>query len=236
LDDTEKLTDGMVDLSGQEPPADTAGTSKTKRETPQTKTYTEEEFNQAINQAKTKAFSDFMAESGRKYKPIEDENKTLKSQLASNKQSIDEATATIEKLHSQIDDLAADDPDKKKLVKSLREVEDIQRSLKAERLNLESEKASLHKERAEVAAARLAKEYNVDETFLISLTDGSPDKMEMLAKVLPKKTAEKPKSKSEEKPEIIPDSGVTTGGASEDWEKMTMEQYANHPKVKNRYK
>ena len=77
-------------------------------------------------------------------------------------------------------------------------------------------------------ADEIASEYEVDSALLVSLTDGSRDKMEKLAKSLPKKTADDklnlPKS---------PDSGrkkssVLTNPTIEQREKMSMEQYADY--------
>ena len=97
--------------------------STSKPET--TRTYTETEHQAAI----TKARSDALAEAGRKYKPVEEENATLKSQLATNQSSIKDTRGQIAKLEEQIEELAADDPDKTKLAAKLKALEKTENDL-----------------------------------------------------------------------------------------------------------
>jgi len=76
-------------------------------------------------------------------------------------------------------------------------------------------------------ADEIASEYEVDSELLVSMTDGSREKMEKLAKVLPKKT-------SEDKPTFVkpPDSGkkskVLTNPTIEQLNSMSMERYAEY--------
>jgi hypothetical protein len=231
VDGTENQKDDVMDSSGIDSQDDSTASSADKKES-SPRTYTEEEYNTGLNEARTKAFSDFMAKSGVKYKPIEDENKTLKVQINEHKSMITDAQETIEKLSSQIDELSSDDPDKKKLVKRLREVEDFERRLKSEKLALENDRAEFNKTRSLQTASRLAKEFNVDEKVLLDLTDGTPEKMEMLAKILPKVKKEEEK-KAEKKPGVVADSGDTKGN-NPDFNKMTPEEKIDyglkHPK------
>jgi chromosome segregation ATPase len=73
-------------------------------------------------------------------------------------------------------------------------------------------------------ADALAKEYGVDATLLVTLTDGTPDKMEKLAQSLPKKT-----SGDDPKMPKKPDSGKSSSGygnlTNEQLEKLPMDQY-----------
>ena len=84
-------------------------------------------------------------------------------------------------------------------------------------------------------ANEVAAEAGVDPELLVSMTDGSREKMEKLAKVLPKKTAED--NVTLPKP---PDSGkksrVLTNPTVEQLDKMSMEQYAEYVKERDKNK
>ncbi len=72
---------------------------------------------------------------------------------------------------------------------------------------------------------------------LVNLTDGSPDKMEALAKVLV--LTVNPNPAPPIPPETPPDPGSNIGGtgqlSNEEMETMSMEQYASHPSNKGRF-
>jgi DNA repair exonuclease SbcCD ATPase subunit len=234
-------------LAGQETPqAEPEKTSQQAQQgtSPQTpRTYTQEEYEQAVEAARSKAFSDYMTESGRKYKPVEDENATLKSKLAEVNTQLRDLQTARDKLNARVEDLTADDPDKKRLVRRLQEIDNLERDLNADRDKLKRDREEVNRWNTQRVASTLAKQHDVDETLLINLTDGTPEKMEALAKILPKKAATPPPAAT---PPATPppapppvDSGVTGGGIGEltveQIEKMTPEQYANHPSVKKRY-
>jgi hypothetical protein len=232
----------MEILAGLNPPAEDSGTStETNQGTSQgeTKTYTEEEYQASIKEAQKKAFSDFMAESGRKYKSVEDDNKNLKAQLASKTAELESLADERRDLTQQIDDLAKGDPDRKILNQRLREVRDREIKLKSEKAVFDNERSEFQKSQTERWADTIAAEYKVDKTLLLSITDGSRERMEALAKVLPKaEGSTSPPTKAKAKPPVF-DSGVTKGTSGKlqagFGEHMTMEQYAEHPEVKKRY-
>ena len=83
------------------------------------------------------------------------------------------------------------------------------------------------------SATEIASKYEgIDPATLLELTDGSVEKMEVLAQKLGTLKAKAPSFK--------PDSGLTSGGAgkltNEQVENMPVEAYAEHPSVKGRYK
>ena len=230
-------------LAGQDtPPAEIKQTSTdtsqgTSQDEP--RTYTEEEYQTGIAAAQKKAFSDFMTESGRKYKPVEDENKNLRSQLAAKNAELESLQDEKRELQNQINDLAKDDPDRKVLNQRLREVRDREVRLKSEKAVFDNERTEFKRSQTETWAETIAAEYKVDKTLLLSITDGSRERMEALAKVLPKAESD-PVKKLEPKGKVpVSDSGMTKGATSKleagFSEHMTMEQYANHPEVKARY-
>lgn len=85
----------------------------------------------------------------------------------------------------------------------------------------------------QIAQGIASKYEGVDAGLLIQLTDGSPEKMELLAGQLGTLKAKTPISPR-------PDSGLSSGGAgkltAEQIEKMSAEDYAQHPSVKARFK
>jgi superfamily II RNA helicase len=131
-DETKKTDQGAPQNAGQPSAGKDGSTSKAP------KTYTEEE----VKVLTEKVRSDTLAEAGRKYKPVEDENATLKSQLANNQALIKDTEAKIVKLQQEIEDLAEDDPDKKRLIKRLADLDETERKLKADRTALEIEKTT----------------------------------------------------------------------------------------------
>ncbi len=89
-------------------------------------------------------------------------------------------------------------------------------------------------------ATEIASKYEgVDPAVLLELTDGSAEKMALLAKRLGT-TPSQPVGETPKPPGFKPDSGLTSGGAKKLTDKqiedMTVEQYAEHPSVKARYK
>jgi hypothetical protein len=76
-------------------------------------------------------------------------------------------------------------------------------------------------------AEEIASEYEVDASLLVTLTDGSKEKMETLAKSLPKKTAED-KVEIPKPPDSSKKSRVLTNPTVEQLNKMSMEEYASY--------
>ncbi len=115
--------------------------------------------------------------------------------------------------------------------------------LKKEREAFEAEKATHAEEMSEAKqykvtklADEIASTYGVDSSLLIQLTDGSREKMERLAKSLPKKEA------GDNKPNLQkpPDSGKTSGRFGKpnlaQLESMSMDQYAEYVKERDKHK
>lgn len=107
----------------------------------------------------------------------------------------------------------------------------------------EAEKRSHAEEIAEAKSYRtarvadeIAKEYGVDATLLTEMTDGSREKMEKLAKVLPKKEDGTPNLQKPPKP----DSGKRSAGAGtktvEQLDKMSNDDYFNMREAEEREK
>lgn len=79
--------------------------------------------------------------------------------------------------------------------------------------------------KVEKKAAELAVEYGVDASLIVSLSDGTPEKMEKIAQILPKK-------EGDSRPLKKPDSGKTSKGfgnlTPEQLEKLPMDKYAEY--------
>ena len=107
----------------------------------------------------------------------------------------------------------------------------------AEKQSHADELAEAKRERTLRVASELAMQQNVDATLLVTLTDGTREKMEALAKVLPKKDigGDKPNLQKPPKPDSGKKSG-TAGGPKTlaQLEKMTMEEYAEHVKERDK--
>ena len=115
-----------------------------------------------------------------------------------------------------------------------RERELIQREAEDE----EAKQELLEFKQTKLASEIASKFEGVDPATLTELTDGSAEKMELLAKKLG--TLKVKKEEVPGSPEFKPDSGLTSGGArkltAEQIETMPVETYAQHPSVKERYK
>jgi chromosome segregation ATPase len=189
--------------TGANPPAGATTTSTENKKT----SYTAEEFETAVQEAGRKAFSDMMAESGRRYKPVEDENKTLKTQMQTITTELTAARAQLEDLNKTIEELSASDPDKKRFMILKRKLDADISDLESQKNNLKAEKDKFTTERTTTTADSLVEQFGVDKEELIKLSGNDPERMKMVVKYLPKATA-KPK----EAP-IIADSGKTQGGS-----------------------
>jgi len=108
--------------------------------------------------------------------------------------------------------------------------------------NLSDRESVVVEAEKKMAAAEIASrpEYKgVNPERLVELSDGTPEKMEQLAKLMVagagKTTHEIPEG---EQPPPSADLGEGLAGelTAEQIDKMTMEQYANHPSVKERFK
>jgi len=189
------------------------------------RTYTQEEYNKAMEKVK----SDLLAEAGRRYKPIEDENVTFKSQLATNQGLIKQYESQVAKLNSELDELAKANSDTQWWIKSKRENELERATLEKEKSDFlktkeEFEKSSqADKERIarfdlEVLATNIADDYengDGDKLFRAALghKDQSAEGLHELAGLMWNKKAPE---KQVQARQLNPDSGATNGGGLTD--------------------
>ncbi|MDD5219680.1 MAG: hypothetical protein PHV11_03840 [Candidatus Bipolaricaulis sp.] len=206
MDETNKGQGDAPRAAGQ-PSADQGGT------TPATKTYTEADYQKAV--------SDALAKAGRERKSVEEENKTLKSQIS----VIEEVKSQLSAAKADLEVLAKDDPDKQKLLQTRKALEDQLKSLNADKEKLEEEKTK-HAD-ALRAAGRILVRDNVakivtdyeggDAEKLRTITEQfgilDEDKIRSLADAMWSKKKTEP-AKTEPESAVIPDSGVTSGGNS----------------------
>lgn len=192
------------------------------------RTFTEQQLKDEVNKAR----NEVMSEAGKRYKPVEDENKTLKnenavlkSQLANNQTLIKSNQDAQDKLQKQIDDLSADDPDKQKFVKKLRDLESQEQKLKDDRAVLENDKTQ-HADTVklasdtlrEIAIWEIAADYEGgDPAKLKDLCDtfGANDKEQItkIAKTLWTPIAKAPPPEPGVPP-VTADNGETRGGGT----------------------
>jgi len=199
-----------------------------------TNTATETTPNETPNLISLKEHEDKVAavgaDWGRKYKTLEKENATLKSQLETNQSLIKDNQDRQAKLEEQISELSKDDPDKLRLTQKLRDLESKEKQLKTDRDEFlktqESYKdriAKAEKFEVELLATQIAEDYeNGDSARLARIADKLADKSEATIREIAdslwtKKQADKPP----EPPK--PFSGVTSGGAG----KLTFNQIKN---------
>ncbi len=183
------------------------------------KTYTEEQYKKAI--------SDTLSKAGREKKTVETELETVKSQLSNQQKLIDGFEAEKSKLQAQIDELSQDDPDKKRLIKKLNEVDEKEKTLKADRDVLEAEKAT-HSENIKLAKDTL-REVSIWQ-IAGEFDGGNPEKLKELVEKLNVSDDEQIRviattlwAKKEEKEPFKPFSGVTSGGG-EDLSKLSPDE------------
>ncbi len=124
-------------------------------------------------------------------------------------------------------------------VKHRQEVE----HLKKEREDFEAERATHAEEVAEAKqykinkmADEIASTYGVDPSLLVQLTDGSKDKMERLAKSLPKKEAGDNKPNLQKPPDSNKPSGRFGKPTLAQLESMNMDQYAEYVQDRDKRK
>lgn len=193
-----------------------------------TKTYTEQQLTEARNEARNEAF----VEAGRRYKPIEDENATLKSQLANNQTLIKANQEAQERLQNQIDELSKDDPDKQRFVKKLRDLESQEKKLKEDREALETERTQ-HADTIKLASDTL-REIAIWE-ISANYEGGDPQRLkdlcdafnattkEQITKIADNLWAKKQSANTTETEALHVDSGATKGGV-ENWHKLSADQ------------
>ena len=192
-------------------------------------TYTKEQVD--------KIRSDTLAAAGRERvkveKALEDANKQLErldeerkveeEELERLKQERDEAEASH--VDGKPDALSALQQ-RQKLRAAAAELTKREREIQRREADLNEGLKTIQRMKLQSDAESLALEYGVSSKTLLELTDGSREKMEALAKVLPRDRKDLPDSTNITKP----DSGVTTGTrgklTKEQAHKLPMDQYA----------
>jgi len=201
-------------------PTSEKGAESTSKETP--KTYSESEYQKAV--------SDALAKAGREHKKeveaIARERDSFKSASEANTAKLTETQDQIKNLEERLDDLTQDDPDKSKLLKELRKLEQNEKTLKEREASLK-ESETTHAERL-TKAERIERETNCAEIAgayeggdaarlkraaekLNLTTKGQID--DLAATFWTKKEAKKEETAEGET--IQPDSGATNGGAGD---------------------
>jgi len=177
------------------------------------KLYTQAEADALVHAAKS--------ETGRRLKEIEVERDSLKAQILSKDNALEDIQDEIKSAKQQIDELTSDDPAKFDLVKKQRELREQERQIKADKSAIEQEKESLK------PAQETKREVEIWEVAS-SFEDGDPIKLKALADSFEAKSKEryqqiaeilgwKPKgAEVKTEPEIEPMKpypGLTEGGA-----------------------
>ena len=240
------MTTGETGKAGQGDPQTTGKTSTGGEGTTSpnpAKTHTDAEAEAKVS----KAVSDALAKAGRERKAIEEENATLKTRISSFDLNIKEIQDDRAKLRETLDDLAKDDPDKKRLTEKLKTLGEQEKALKLDRARLDAERAE-HAEtikiatetRMETAVSKIVADYqNGDAAKLLSAVKRygitTAEDVRALADTFWTKVA----PAANPNPPITPDSGVNVGGegelTAERMDKMSVEELANHPAMKRLY-
>jgi hypothetical protein len=194
------------------PPADKGiASSGDKGSTSTPRTYTEKEHTEAIEKIK----SDILAEAGRKYKPIEEQNTLLTTQLQGNQNSIKSYETKIAKLNEQIESITKDSGDAQKLAAKLKELEILEKTYKDAEPDIQEAK----KYKYESLAKKIAEDYEgADADKLIRLSEQLKDRTETAIRTVAEmiwKKKEAPPATPPANPKIVPDSGVTSGGETD---------------------
>lgn len=187
------------------------------------RTYTEEEVKKAI--------SNHEAAKGREWKALTERAARAEGELGTLRQEIEETRTQLTQLLQEKDEMeresARNNPDlldtyqrKQALRKQESQLKEQMRQLTQSKAQHEAELKELRDFKVKQMASEIAGRYEgVEADVLLSLTDGTPEKMEALAKVIAKsKEAEKPWPEK-------PDSGVTSGGGEKTLEQKLKDRY-----------
>lgn len=196
-------------------------------ETKETSEKTEETFTKS---QRDKAISDALAAAGRTAKSLEKREETIK------KAEKEAAQKDRERREAELE-AARDDPDKLTAIEQRHKREERAAELSRREAELEAREERVKgveevAKKAEIreAAMKIALKHGVSLESLINFTDGSTEKMEELAKLLPKSGEEKP---------LKVDSGKTIGGEgasleallSKDWRGMNQQELLEYNKA-----
>lgn len=162
----------------------------TSQETP---TFTESQFRESVK----KAVSDALSAAGRDSKRLQEQQKQLQKGLD------DLERKRIEIEQTELANLEGD-PDGQTLFKLKREYARLQAKSNRDEEELQELRQKYSDNTRKEEARRIATEFDVDPEDLLMFTDGTPEKMEILAKKLPRMTT---------KPSLKTDSGKTIGSS-----------------------
>ena len=176
-------------------------------------------------------------------------NKTSNTALNTRLKDAEDTSAQLRKTAEEVEFNAIDrtNPDALSLFTAKQAHRDTVRAFEANVAEFEQKQAQFESDIAEVKGLKILQSANeivsrdefkgVPANSLVELTDGSPDKMEALAKVLALSLGNEPPPKPPENP---PDPGSNLGGVAqltpEQMENMTTEEYAKHPSNVARFK
>lgn len=179
-----------------------------KGNTPEPETYTKEQVD--------KIRSDTLAVAGREKAEVQKAAEAAKKSLESTQQKLSELEAELETMRREKDEAeletARQNPEalsvlqtKQSLRNQQAAIERKEREIQRREAEIEESAKAIKESGRKARAQEIAREYGVDASTLIDLTDGSNEKMEALAKKLQKPSA------SGQEPQSKPDSGVTSG-------------------------
>jgi len=140
------------------------------------KLYTQVEADALVHAAKSEA--------GRVAKEIEGERNSLKVQMLSKDNELEDTKADLKNVQKQIDELTSGDPAKFDLVTKERELKAQERQLKAEKLQIEQERESL------IPALETKREIEIWDVAS-AFEDGDPVRLKALADTFEAKSKEK---------------------------------------------
>ena len=205
-------------------------TSDDKKESTSTTTpaYTKE--------TEAKAISDALSEQGRKHKaelePITQERNTLKTQAEQATSRLEDTNIRVKDLEKDLDEAVSEDDDLKdiqKIKKALREerdqarldvreekeaVAELKKTTEAERLQWAGTVAEAQAFKFDGELARLVDEYDGDTTANFNKLKVACDKAGIKTKEGAEAIAELSFTKKTEEPNLLDDSGVTTGAGA----------------------
>lgn len=232
------------DGKGKRSDAPEPSAAKTPDPSTPPKTYNQEEVDTLLNEKHSK-LDTRIADLEKAGKVNTKANTTLKAQLKTSQDLV--VAARKDKEEAEFAAIPRDNPDALSLFTARQAHRDDVRTHEANVASFDERKAQYEADLAElveykkfqVAVGIVSKdEYKgVSAKSLVELTDGSPDKMEDLAKILKLTVGENPASQPSE---IPPDSGAGQGGAgqlsTEQIENMSMEDYVRNPSNVERMK
>lgn len=235
-------TETTVDDTVEEPVVELASTSpeqKPSEEEPskEPETLTKEQAVQLANDRLAKAQQSWdkqmaevqkqLKEYGRVSKASEGKLKNLETELSQERKRADDAERRALGETPEPDALSQYEA-RLTLRRDREKLEEDRARLEDEKVAHEEEIADARREKTLRLAGEIASQYGVESSLLVTLTDGSREKMEALAKALPRKEADDNKPNLQKPPK--PDSGRksgTPGGPKtlKQMEEMSMSDY-----------